>query len=538
MFRYILFCLVALSMISCFKKQEIPTPKKILKFNIVKNPTSLDPRIANDAYSITLSNILYEGLTRISPQGRPVPAGAKSIEISEDKLTYTFKLRETKWSNGSNLTAYDYEKTWKSTLTPIFPSPSVHLLYSIKNARQAKKGRVSLESVGIKAINEKTLEVTLEHPIPYFLQLTSLPVFFPVNIEMVHADFSNSTNVPINNGPFSLVEWKEYDLIKVQKNDFYWDSTKIRIDGIDMTMVKREFEIEMFKEGQLDWAGSPLSSLKVEDINNPKNSKFLHSLPSLGTFLLRFNTSKPPFNNAKIRKAFAYAINRKALLEENNMTRQIPALGLLPPKIALQQSPYFKDGDIVEAKRLLDDGLEELKITKNPAKHRKLIFKKTPLPIRIYSSPNSQLGDCIYKTLRTILKQWEEAFDIEICLENMTLAILYDKMNQGNYQMAKGLINGFYEDPIFFMDVFIKNQGENNTFWKNKSYVMLLKDAWRSDNNEERLQYLHKAESLLMEEMPIAPIFFYTFSYLKNPKLMGVYLSECGYLDFRWAYFL
>jgi oligopeptide transport system substrate-binding protein len=528
MWRCTIIFLLLLGTFSCSKQQENVLPKKSIKINIVQNPSSLDPRNADASITFTLSNMLYEGLTRISPQGDVTLAGAREVNVSEDGLTYIFNLRKTKWSNDVEVTSHDYERAWKSMLTPSFSSPYIDVLYTMKNAKKAKEGKVSLNSVGVKALDDTTLEVTLEHPTPYFLELVSLPILFPINSKMTQYKFSDPYDDVINNGPFKLVFWDAHNAIQVEKNIDYWDSENVHIDIIDMVMLEKNFEAAMFKKGKLDWLGSPISTLPVSEINELKKQFELHQVAGFGSFVMLFNTSTPPFNNIKIRKAFSYAIDRDALIKKNNIRALEPTFTPVPPAFSLLPKPDISNYTTKKAQQLFEEGIKELGITRNPLSPKNLVQDGQDIPIRIYSSFDHRYSEYIQKSIHSILQQWKDTFGINIGLENMNMAILYDRLHKNNFQIASKIYIEVFADPIAFLNWFRPYQ--------NETYNNLLSQAETAENKEERLKYLLDAENFVVDEMLCAPVFSYQFCYFKNPALENVHVAKSGYLDFKWAY--
>ena len=282
-------------------------------------------------------------------------------------------------------------------------------------------------------------------------------------------------------------------------------------------------ELGMFEEGELDWAGSPFSlGLPTDAIPTLKASGKLTTVPLEVIYIYIFNTKKVPFTNAKVRQAFSYAIDRGAIVSHILQANQTPALGLVPPQMALQKEPYFNDHDLAKAQQLFQEGLKELGLTVDE------------LP-KITISYNTSEGH--HKIAQAIQQQWSEAFHVPIYLENLEWKVYLDKISSRDFIIARMGWTAEYNDPITFLELFKDSNAQNNTNWVNSEYSSLLSQANYEEDLEKRNQLLHQAEKILMDEMPIIPIYFYTGSFLQNPRLKGVYISPSSGEDLKWAYF-
>ncbi|MED4782479.1 peptide ABC transporter substrate-binding protein [Brevibacillus choshinensis] len=495
---------------------------KVLRMNLHSEPPTADPALAEDSTSGALLRATFDGLTRIGEDGKPHESVAEKIDVSEDGMTYTFHLRDSKWSNGDPVTAKDFEFAWKRALDPKTASNYAYQLYYLKNAEEYNLGKAKVDDVGVKALDDKTLEVKLKNPTPFFLELTAFYTYFPVNQKVVEADpkWASEAKTHVANGPFKMETWEHKSKVVLVKNDNYWDKDTVKLDKIDFSMVEDEnTELSMFDNGDLDWAGAPMSALPTDAIPALKDSGKMETRPIAGTYMYKFNTEKAPFNNAKIRKAFAYAINRQTIIDNVTQANQQPAMGLVPPTMAVTSTPYFKDNDVEAAKKLLEEGMKEEGITKLP-----------PLTLSYNTSEGHK------KIAEAIQDQWKKAFGVEIKLENKEWKVFLDDMHQGNFQIARSSWTGDFNDPINFLELFkFKKGGNNDTNWENPKYQELLNKSALEKDPEKRKQILAEAEALFMDEMPAAPIYFYTHSYVKSDKVKGVVLDGLGFVDWKWA---
>ncbi|MGE5701179.1 MAG: peptide ABC transporter substrate-binding protein [Clostridia bacterium] len=489
-----------------------------LYLNLASEPITLDPGLASDSSSGNMIRALFDGLTRKESTEKPVPSVAEKIDISADKLAYTFTLRKTKWSNGEPLTAHDFEYAWKRVLAKETKSEYAFLLYPIKNAEKANKGEVPMDQVGVKALNNDTLQVELEHPTPYFLELTSFYTYYPVPKKLVASNpkWAKDPKAIVGNGPFLIKNWERRSKLVLEKNNQYWDEKNVSVKRVDFSMFQdSEMEWSMFDNGDLDWAGSPFGSLPTEAVyvlNGMDN--FTNSAVD-GVYWYKFNTERPPFQNEKIRKAFAYAVNR----EEISSYYGSPATSVLPPRMAVQQGGYFKDYDVDKAKQLLQEGMKELGLKQLP-------------PITLtYNSGSGHLF-----VAEIVADQWKEALGVDVKLQELPWVKHQENQSKGNFQIARMGWLADYNDPKTFLEIFKEKNGANNdTRWENKKYAELLTQSDYESDPEKRRKLLGQAEQILMDEMPVIPIYHYLQGHLKSDRVSGILVDGFGMGDLKWA---
>lgn len=525
----LLFLLIGCATSSNHENKNSPLVKQVIRINSRTEPMSLDPRKFKDLPTSSIVKTLFEGLMRIGPEGNIIPATAETVEISDDKTTYTFHLRDTQWINGDDVTAFDFEYSWKSTLNPQFAAPFANSLYVLKNGRLAKKGLVSLDKVGVNAIDDHTLVVELENPAPYFLELTATPIFFPVHakIDTEQPTWSDSELSFISNGPFKLASWQHGNLLEVIKNDSYWDHNTIVLSKIAFTMIEDEHtELNMFENGELDWAGSPLSSIPPEAIEHLKHENRLQITPMAEVYCYKFNTKSFPFDNVKIRKAFTYAMNRKKIIDNITQANQVIATGLIPPMMLGYEQNYFVDGDIAIAQKLFQEALDDMGINKEDL---------PPITLSYTKSEKHQ------KITQALQQQWQKAFGINIKLYAVEWNVLLDKLHKHDFQIAgRGWVADFL-DPINLLEMYKYCNASgltsnNDTQWENSEFVKLLDDAEACPDHEKRLEMILQAERLFIDEMPVAPLFHTTNCYLTRDNVKNIILTPTCNFEFRWAY--
>lgn len=463
---------------------------------------------------------------RMGQDSQVEPAIAESYELSEDNLTYTFHLREAYWSNGDPITAYDFEYTWKQVIDPTSGySLGVQNLYPIKNARAIIKGRKSIDTAGIRAIDEKTLKVQLENPTPYFLEVTATSSYFPINskVDLQDPDWAkNDGDCFVCNGPFSLKHRKVENEILVLKNENYWDNENVKIPGIRIAILSdSDTQLHLFEKGELDWLGKPFSRISTEATEHLRKTGEIQFFQTLGLYWFFVNTESFPFNNKKIRQAFSYAINRQAIVDNLLQGNEIPAMSVLPSMLATQKDPFFHDNAQSRALAVFQEGLDEMGIT----------LKDLP-EITI----NYNIGSTHKTMAEALQQQWSQIFGIPIRLEQQEWKSHYDKLLKGNFQVGGMAWQSWLRDPIYIMQTFReKMNGVNMSRWDNPDYNRLITSAEKQADPAARKDFFNQAQALLMEEMPVIPVYFTTIAYAKNKKLKNIYMSELYDVDFRWA---
>ena len=505
-------------------KKETEVNQEVF-IGITDDPQALDPRLIRDTISVNVAHMLFEGLMQKNRNGRIIPGLATGVDISEDKKTYTFHLRNAFWSDGSDITAEDFEYSWKSVLNPTFPAPNAYQLYVIKGAKAAKNNELPISEIGIKAIDNKTLEVTLEEPTPYFLELTTTHFFSPVNKKWAEKNSNLYSNAIISNGPFQITNWSHNKELIFKKNPYYWDSKSVRLEKVTLVIADETTALHMFNRNELDWIGSPMSNIPPDAIATLKSQRKLIFTPADGVHFLRVNTDKSPLNNKNMRKALSYAINRKLIVDHITQSNQKPATGIVPLSFGLQNIPYFEDNNITLAWTLFQQALIELDLSIDEFPNISLCYTST---------------ERNHKIVQALQQQWKEGLGIDITLEACEPAIFYDRLHQKNYDLTIGSWFGDIHDPINFLEVFkYKESATNNTNWENKEYISLLEQSMHQVDSEQRKFFLSKAEHLIIDEMPVIPIYYPTFHHLQkkiNGGLKDVYFSELGYIDLKNAY--
>lgn len=536
LFRY----LPLLLLISCSFPQEKPFGGKkreqTLRFNLHSELSSLDPRMVNDLPARTSAFIFFDGLFRFDPAGKVQASIANKYTLSPDQKTYTFWLKESNWSNGLPVTAYDFEAAWKKILSPSFPAEFAHLLFPIKNAREAKLGEKPLTDVGVHAEGKDKLIVELASPNPFFLHLTATPICLPTSLETEMLDpkwAQKQGNEFVCNGPFSLARWRCGSELIAEKNLSYWDAQNVRLEKLIITMIEDEHtEFNMYENGELDWAGSPNSSIPPEALPALRakglEEKELFIMPLAGTYCYKFNTKKPPFDNPKMRKAFAYAINRQSLIDNILQANQQAAFSLVPPWMKEEGSrkSFFDKECQKRALALFEEALEENGWTRETLPEITLSFSRS---------------EKHHKTAQAVQQQWMSAFGINIHLQTYEWNTFIDYLSKLNYQIGGRSWISHLPDPKTLLENYCYTNdsplgGNNDTGWENGNFRELIEKASGDADPAIRSKLLSAAEAILLDEMPIAPVYHSTACYLKKPYVKGVSITRLCDLDFKYAY--
>ncbi|MGL5264578.1 MAG: peptide ABC transporter substrate-binding protein [Candidatus Rhabdochlamydia sp.] len=487
----------------------------------------MDPRKGGDIYSSQMHFLLFEGLLTLSPDRSIQFAQAKSYEISEDKLTYTFHLRDTFWSNNTPVTAYDFEQSWKDILEPKFSSMNAQLFSPIKNAENAKKGLVSLDDVGIKALDAKTLKITLERPTPYFCELLCFCVFSPVNIENDRKNPNWAHDIGpdfLTNGLYLLEKWDHENQIIAVRNPHYRKKEILHPNKIIFNIVPNDqTTLQMFEDGLIDMIGGTLNAIPLEAVPLLEKKWEISRKECPTTRIITFNTDKFPFNHSKIRQAFALAINRQELigLAGNHVKKSILTDSISPAyKASLaatnlvhpclkenRHRSFFKDNDVNRAKVLLAEGMSELGITKEAF---------NPVVLYYYSLSSSSVT---HQVIQIIQQQWLHALGILIKMECLDLKTALNKLTYGDYFMSFTHWTAMYHDPMSILERFkYKTLSKNFTNWENQEYIQLLNRSFYEEG-DMRFRTLEEAEKLLLKEMPLTPLYHEDDVYVIKPRL-------------------
>lgn len=473
----------------------------------------VDPHAVTGVPEHNVIDALFEGLVTLDPRElQPRPGVAERWEISPDGLEYTFHLRrDARWSNGDPVTSTDFLLSHRRILTPSLASQYANMLFVVTNAQEYFEGKITdFEQVGFEAPDPHTYRIRLRAPTPYLLGMLGYHYsWYPVHMPTVER-FGGATvkgtrwTRPDNivcNGPFVLKEWKIGRHVLVVKNTNYWAADRIRLNAIRYHPIPSlETEEAAFRAGQLHLTYEvPRPKLDWWRQNRPDE---LQIQPYLGTYFYRVNVLRPGLSDPRVRRALALALDREALVASILRDGSLPAYHMVPPGMAGYTSPVFAKGtDAAEARRLLEEagfpggrGLPRIEIHFNSSeKHRSIA--------------------------EAIQEMWRRELGLEVALSNNEWKVYLDQQRTLEYDVSRSGWIGDYVDPNTFLELWKSTDGNNNTGWTNLVYDGLMDRASREFDPEARMRLLADAERLLLDELPIIPIFFYVKPYLLHPSV-------------------
>lgn len=509
--------------------------ERVLHFYLGAEPATLDPALASDDTASQVLNQIFEGLLREGSRG-PEPGVAERWEVSPDGLVWTFYLREARWSNGDPVTAADFEFAWKRVLDPVTASPYAAQLYILKGGREfhtsglgasPNRRQALRDAVGVKAMDPRTLRVELIGPAPYFAELTTFFTFFPVNRGVVQASGARWASDPqtlVSNGPFRLGGWKRGSEIRLLRNNYYWDRVAVKLEEVRVvTGAQPVAPNVLFEEGDVDVVRP--GGLPWHEVSRLLESGLAESRLITGTEYLVFNTVYRPLNDVRVRRALGLAIDRGALVKGVLKGGQVAATGLVPDGIKDRSSgrDFRSQGgalishDLAVARELLAEagypgGARFPRLT--------LLFNK---------EGNHR------QVMEAIQRMWEEGLGVKTELLELDWATFIEAKRSGRFQVARGGWVADYPDPLAFLELFASSSPENLSRWRNKVYDNLLKQA-AGRNGPDRWEGLHAAERMLMEEMPVSPLYFYSRVWQQKGYVKGLIVDADGDVILRNAY--
>ncbi len=527
-----LACSGLLALLACSAGEtpvESGTRLGILHFGNGSEPQGIDPHVTTGIPEYHIQAALFEGLVSKNPYTlEPEPGVAESWTVSEDGRIYRFQLREdARWSDGQPLTAEDFRWSWWRILHPTTGAPYNYMLFPILNAEAFAAGQLTdFDQVGVRVLDERTLEVELAYPTPYFLQLLDHHSLFPVPRHVIEAlgSATDQTNPWtrlehfVGNGPFRLTSWNLNQSLTVEKNDLYWDAEQVRLNAIVFYPTENSTtEERMFRSGQLHRTeGIPVDRIPVYQA---ESSPALLLSPYLGTYFYNLNVTREPLDKVQVRRALNLAIDRQLLIDSALNGVQEPAYTVTPPGTLGYQPPKIFDFDPALARELLAEA----------------------------GYPNGQgfpVLEILYNTLaghqriaEVIQQMWKTHLNIDVTLVNQEWRVYLDTMAQLDYDIARASWIGDYVDPNNFLDLWITNGGNNRVGWSDPVYdQLILRDAPAAATQAERFAIFYEAETRLMEAMPIIPLYTYVRSHLLDPRVKGMPENIMDYTNYKYVW--
>lgn len=490
-------------------------------------PVSIDPQIGTTIDCRVYVRHMFEGLTRLDEDGNIVPGMAENWDVDDTETVYTFHLREAKWSDGQEVTANDFEFAWKRLLNPETASEAAYKLYFIKNGEKYNKGECTQDEVGIVALDNKTLQVTLERPTVYFISMLGYENFMPVREDIVDSDgkWTQNPDTYICNGAFKLKQWVHGSQILLEKNENYWDAENIKTNEIEFLLMDDYVAaLNTFEAGQLDIDDA---AYPPEEVPRLIENGSIDISPYLATYYYNFNTTKEPFNDVRVRRAFSLAIDREYIVNSVTKAGEEPAIAYIPPGIMAGEVDYRentqfdlldKNANIEEAKKLLaeagypnGENFPTVEIVFNTSEEHK-------------------------KIAEAIQNDLKENLGINVSLRNVEWSTLQQILGSGDFDIARNGQPADYNDPMTFLDGWVTNGSLNSSGWSNSEYDNLIYIASTTTDSNLRLESLQNAEKILLEEAPICPIYWYVQKILVSERLHNAYISPLGGYYLHYAY--
>ena len=500
----------------------------VLNVQVGSEPATIDPAKNSAADAATLINHAFEGLMKLDKDGKIVEGQAAKYEVNDDQTVYTFTLRDdAKWSDDKAVTAEDFVYAWQRLVNPDTGADYNYMIDMVLNANDIMEGKKKPEELGIKAIDEKTVEVTLEKQTPYFLEVCAFPATFPVRKDIVESNgetWSTNPETYVGNGPYKLQSWEHQSKMTYVQNEKYYGVEDLGPDTINFVLMEDQNTIlSAFKNGEI-LMGDDLPSEEIDAMKD--NGLVVES--QLGTYYLSINTQKDVLNNEKVREALSLAIDRNYLVEKIAKGGQIPADTFVPTGLtdADGKTEFHEnatkwydvndyEGNVKKAKELLKEagyengkGLPSIELMCNQGHE----------PI-----------------MEAVQNMWKENLGVNSTISSQDWNVFIQTRKDGDFQVARDGWLADYNDPISFIDMWVTGGGNNNAHWSNAEYDKLVKEIKSTTDSAKRYELMHKAEDMLAKESPVVPLYYYTDLYLISDKLEGMYTSPLGYKYFMYC---
>jgi oligopeptide transport system substrate-binding protein len=505
-------------------------------------PNTIDPALNSAVDGAIYISHAFEGIYKYVDNGRGIAqlapgqaSGAPQKTVNADgTVTYVFTLRDNlKWSDGQPLTARDFVYTWQRLVDPNTAADYSYMIDMIVNANEIMAGEKNKSELGVRAVNDQTLEVRITYDCPFFLEIMAFPATYPVRqsaIDQAGDQWTFSPSTYISNGPYRLKEWVHNSYLLFEKNPNYYqtlsgpDNLRFALMDDDNSMLAG------FRSGDLDF----IEQFPVDEIPGLLASGNLALADYLGIYYVSINTQKAPFNDPRVRKAFSLVIDRNYIVSEITRTAEKPAGGFVPSGLFDAEGPgsdfrqtggnYYSlapadyQQNVAEAKRLLAEaGYPDGR----------------GFPVAEYVYNTNDRHRAIAEALQDM---WHTNLGVNVTLSNQDWAVFLDTRKKGDYSIARDGWIGDYNDPINFLDMHVSGGGNNNSQYANPAYDALIRQAQSTPVQTDRMRYLHQAEDLLVgQDSALAPIYFYTQPYMLSSRVKGMFYTPLGYFFFMTA---
>ncbi|OGB95238.1 MAG: hypothetical protein A2Z31_01275 [candidate division NC10 bacterium RBG_16_65_8] len=478
--------------------------EQAFRINNMVEPESLDPGVVTGVPEHRILSNLFEGLTTTDPKDlSPKPGMAASWSVSKDGLVYTFTLRDTKWTDGRPVTASDFLCAWERVLNPKSGAKYAQHLFYVKNGEAYNTGRLTdFNQVGVKAPDPKTLQVTLKSPTAYFLDLTSFYTLYPVPKWAIDAhgrDWVKPGKI-VSNGPFTLKSWVPQKELILEKNPRHWDAASVTLqEVVFLPTDDANTAYKQFLAGESDW----VPTVPPSQIETARTKPEYYASPYLGTYYFRFNVTRPPVSDLRVRKALSLAVDRESLTKFVTKAGEVPHPGFVPAGLRGYAGPPGPGFDPATARKLMAEA-------GYPGGKG---FPRTEL---LYNT-----SDLHRVITQAVQQMWKEQLGIQVDLVNVEWKVYLARQSSLDYQISRSGWIGDYVDPNTFLEMWKSGGGNNQTGWSNKRYDELIDQTARLVNAKDRLRAMHDAERILLDEAPILPLFTYVNKGMLSKKVKG-----------------
>ncbi len=469
-------------------------------------PESLDPAVVTGVPEHRILSNLFEGLTTTDPKDlSPRPGMASSWTVSKDGLKYTFTLRDATWTDGRPVTSQDFVFAWERVLNPKTGAKYAQQLFHLKNGEAYNRGRLTdFGQVGVRALDSKTLQVTLTSPTAYFLDLTGFYTLYPVPrwaIEAHGKDWVKPGRI-VSNGPFKLASWVPQQELVLEKNPRYWDAGSVKLQkAVFLPTDDANTAYKQFLAGDSDWVPTVPAAM----IEAAKRRPEYYTSPYLGTYYLRFNVTRPPVSDVRVRKALSLAVDRESLTKFVTKAGEVPHSGFVPAGLRGYENPRGLGFDPASARRLLAEA-------GYPG------GKGFPATELLYNT-----NDLHRVITQAVQQMWKDQLGIQVDLVNVEWKVYLAKQSALDYQISRSGWIGDYVDPSTFLEMWKTGGGNNQTGWTSKRFDDLMDHAARLINATDRMRAMQAAEAILLDEAPVLPLFTYVNKGMLSPKVRGWY---------------
>lgn len=504
---------------------------KVFRYAVNTLPTTLDPTKGQGIGDNEIQHAITEGLTR-NTAGDVKPGIAESWDESEDGLTYTFHLRkDAKWSDGEPITAADFEYSWKRLVNPETASPYAFIGDCLKNGQAIEQGKMDVEELGVKAVDDTTLEVTLEHPTSYFLSLIgSSGQFAPLRQDIVEkygTDFAATSEKNVYSGPFVMTS-SEDNVWTFEKNDNYWDKDSINLDKCELNYVENtDTQLSMYEAGDLDYVQVPTAY-----VSDYKDKADVFANGNVDFCYINSKSDNPVLGNKNFRLALNYALNRNDYNKLANADTFTAFNGLVFPGLQAKGTTYGEAYDLNSYSYPLDGDQDKATEYLNAAMKELGIANASDITVEVVTTD----ADSSKRIVETLQEQWQNALGIKVKIRQVTYADIYGKVfPEHDYEIGYGGWGSDYDDPYSYLELFKSDSSYNYSQYENPEVDQLLIASQDEPDTDKRMDELNQAEQDILADGAFVPLQARNIYYMLDDDTTGINFYYCS-LNIDWVY--